>query len=405
MKRWKKIVLVLLGLLLLSQTPFAYRRYRLGQLRAAIDELNARRVPPAGDGFDEYKGVIHVHSWLGGHSAGGFGEIVQAARANGLSFVVMTEHPAPYVNTAEATLKGFHEGVLFINGSEVTATGEERLFILPGIAPPQATAQGLVTEAKTQGRLAFVAYPEQVRDWGLQGYDGIEIYNLYTNSKEVSYGLLFFDLLWSYWSYPDLLFTTFYAKPEANLKKWDELNASDGSRRLVAIAGNDSHANVGIGLHEQTGEEIFGINLDPYERSFRVVRNHVLVEKGQPLSAETLLAALGRGHSFISFDLLGDAGGFRFTAENASERKVMGDEIALAPGASQGGVRLSVTTPVRGRLVFLRDGQVIHEEREAESKELTVDRQGAYRVEVYLDQLRRPLSEKPWIISNPIYVR
>jgi hypothetical protein len=37
--------------------------------------------------------------------------------------------------------------------------------------------------------------------------------------------------------------------------------------------------------------------------------------------------------------------------------------------------------------------------------ELNVDRAGVYRVEVYLDQLGPLLEGKPWIVSNPIFVR
>ncbi|HYH84124.1 MAG TPA: hypothetical protein VEX60_01500, partial [Pyrinomonadaceae bacterium] len=117
MKRWKKILLALIGLLLLLQTPFAYRRYRLGRLSAAIADLNAQRTAaPPDDEFDDYAGVFHVHSALGGHSTGTFDEIVRAAKDNRLAFVVMTEHPNAFVNSAEATLRGTHEGVLFAGG-------------------------------------------------------------------------------------------------------------------------------------------------------------------------------------------------------------------------------------------------------------------------------------------------
>jgi hypothetical protein len=249
LKRWHKVALVLVGLLILSQTPFMYRRYRLGRLRAEIDAVNASRVAPAEDDpFAEFKGVIHVHTFLGGHSLGTFDEVVEAARANALDFVVMTEHPSRHVDTAEATLKGIHEGVLFVNGTELSAANGERIFVIPGTGTAEATApdaQSLITENKTSERLAFVAYPETMRDWNFTGYDGIEVYNLYTNSQRVSYTLLFFDLLWSSRSQRELLFSTFYEKPAENLRRWDELMSARGLR-LTAIAGNDAHSNVGL---------------------------------------------------------------------------------------------------------------------------------------------------------------
>lgn len=404
MKRWKKIALVLFGLLLISQAPFIYRRYRLGRLSAAIASLNsARDAAPLDDPFDEYAGVFHVHSSLGGHSTGTLDDIVQAAKSDRLAFVVMTEHPSALVNTAEATLRGTHEGVLFVNGSELASSDGGRLFVVPGFAPPDGGAplQDLVARAKSEKRLAVVGYPEQVSDRRLSGYDGIEVYNLYTNARRINYGLLFFDGLWSYMGYADLLFTRFYERPGDNLKRWDEINA-EGRQRAYALAGNDAHANVGLGLQDQTGHKLFDIKLDPYERSFRVVREHVLLEKGTQLNADTLLAALGAGHSFIAFDLFGDPTGFRFTADSGADRRVMGDEIQLP---SSGTVRLSARAPVKCRTVFFRDGQVLQEVKDSALAEMSVDRKGVYRVEVYLDQLGSLLDGKPWIISNPIFVR
>jgi len=407
MRRRKKIALALLGVLLASQSPFAYRRYRLGRLRAAVAELNARRAPaPADDPFDDRAGVFHVHSALGGHSEGRPEEIVRAAVANRLAFVVMTEHPAAGVNPAEATLRGTHEGVLFLNGSELVARGGERLFVVPGFAAPAPAADTLalpelVARAKAEGRLALIAYPGLVREWDFGGYDGIEVYNLYTNAQRINYARLLFDGLWSYASYPDLIFATFYERPDADLKRWDEVNAA-GALRASAVAGNDAHANVGFDLDWPGGGKLFGVRLDPYERSFRVVRQHVLLRKGETPSAESVLGALRVGRGYIAFDLFGDAAGFRFHAENAAGLKTMGEEISLAEG---GAVRLRARAPVECRVIFFRDGQVFAEEAGVTQKEITVDRAGVYRVEVYLDQLGSLLDGKPWIISNPIYVR
>src|SRR4051794_26574736 len=196
MTRWKKIVLAALGLVAVSQVPFAYRRYRLGRLADAIAAVDAaRELAPEGDAFDEYAGVFHVHSSLGGHSPGRLEDIVRAAKSERLAFVVMTEHPSPLVDTASATLRGEHEGVLFVGGSELAASNGGRLFTVPGLAQPanNAPLQELVARAKSEGRLAVVGYPGEVTDWSLKDYDAIEVYNLYTNSKSINYATLFFD--------------------------------------------------------------------------------------------------------------------------------------------------------------------------------------------------------------------
>ena len=90
----RKILTVVVGLILVSQLPFAYRRYRLSRLQNTIQQLASQRVPPStASEFIDYQGVIHVHSSLGGHSTGNFAELIAAAKANQLSFVIMTEHP------------------------------------------------------------------------------------------------------------------------------------------------------------------------------------------------------------------------------------------------------------------------------------------------------------------------
>jgi hypothetical protein len=416
-KRRTKILLMLIALAALTQTPFIYRRYELARLRATIEKLNAARNSPSNDDYAEYTGVIHVHSWLGGHSTGAFADIVQAAKSNNLNFVVMTEHPAREIDTANATLKGAHEGVLFINGSELATREGNRFLIAPGFSDANdetaanennsqidssaaPSTEEMLARARAEGKLSLLAYPEQTRDFDFEGYDGVEIYNLYTNSKKINRLALFFDGLWSYRSYADLLWARFYEPPLANLKRWDELTAQT-HRRIVAVAGNDAHANIGVRLADASNHQIFGVLLDPYARSFEIVRNHALLERTQNFNAENLIAALKSGHSFFAFDILGDARGFRFTAETDSEKKILGDEIAL----DARGVRLRIISPVSCRIKLLKDGKAFQEARDANAQEWTIHESGAYRVELYLDQLPAPPAGKLWIVSNPIYVK
>jgi hypothetical protein len=404
MKRWKKLLLVLLVLALFSQTPFAYRRYKLGRLHAAIQQLNSQRVVPEDNGgFTEYKGVIHVHSFLGGHSTGNFEELIAAAKSNQLNFVAMTEHTSANFNTAAMTLQGMHGGILFINGNEVSTANSDRLLLLPGEASGdtgnQAPTQEVITRTKAKGLLTFVAYPQDFKSWEANGYDGVEVYNVYTNARQINPFVMFFDGLWAHRSYPDLLFANFYRRPSENLKQWDQTITATG-RRLVAVAGNDAHANVGISLNDDSGKTLIGLKLDPYERSFRLVRVHVLVPKDRSFDSESLLAAIAAGHAFIGFDLFCDSSGFSFYASSGTENRIQGDEISLAPE-----MKLTVSTPVASRIVLLRDGNVIQDETGINKREYTVTEKGSYRVEVYLPQLEKPAGEQPWIISNPIYVR
>jgi hypothetical protein len=375
MRSKKFILLILFLLLLLSQAPFAYRRYKLRRLSAAIQQLNSERQnPEQSNGFNEYKGVVHVHSFLGGHSTGTFGDIISAAQSNQLQFVIMTEHTEKEFDTAAMTLKGMHGGVLFINGNEVSAANGDRVLALPE-------------------DVSIAAYPEQFQNWDTPGLDGVEVYNVFTNARRINSLVAFFDVLWSRRSYPDLIFALYVRRPDEALTKWDRALTQ---RKLTGVAGNDAHANIGVSLNDSSGHTLAGIQLDPYEVSFRLVRLHVLLDQNRALDATSLLEAVRAGHCFVGFDLLGDTTGFVYEAENSGGRKIQGDEIQL-----NGETRLRVRSPVAGRIVILKDGAVFSDDSGISSKDVSLTERGVYRVEVYLPQLGNRL----WIISNPVYVR
>ena len=376
---FKKLAIACVVLLLLSQVPFVYRRYKLRKLSAAINQINSQRTAPAtSPQWSEYKGVIHVHSFLGGHSSGTFSDIIAAAQANQLDFVVMTEHTEKDFDTAAMTLKDRHAGVLFINGNETAAANGDRLLTLPD-------------------NIAIAAYPEDLKNWDTPGLSGVEVYNVYTNTRGANPITAFFDVLWSHRAYPDLLFGLYYERPTESLKKWDEALVH---ARLTATPGNDAHANIGLNLRDGAGKTLAGIQLDPYSTSFRLVRLHVLIDSSKTLDTAQLLDAIKAGHCFIGFDLFGDTTGFRFEATTATETRPQGDEVPV-----QNDLRLRIQTPVASRVVLLKNGSPILNETGFTTKEFPITERGVYRVEVYLPEVERIIGEKPWIISNPIYVR
>jgi hypothetical protein len=375
---FKKIIIAVVVVLLLAQIPFVYRRYKLRKLSAAVGQINSQRAPvPSESGYREYKGVIHVHSFLGGHSSGTFQEIISAAQANELNFVIMTEHTEKDFDTRAMTLQGVPGGVLFLNGQETAAENGDRLLVWEDIS--------------------IVAYPEEFKNWETPGLDGVEVYNVYSNTRKANPLVAFFDVLWSQRAYPDLLFGLYYERPTESLKKWDQALSR---ARLTATSGNDAHANIGLSLRDSSGKTLAGIQLDPYATSFRLVRLHVLADGFKTFAIQTLHASLKAGHCFIGFDLFGDTTGFRFEAQSPTENKIQGDEIRL-----QQDTRLRVHTPVASRILLFKDGSVILNESGVTTKEIAVTERGVYRVEVYLPEVEKIIGEKPWIISNPIYVR
>ncbi len=392
----KLVILIVFLVLLLSQTPFVYRRYNLRRLSAAVQRLNAERTPPSPENpFTEYKGVVHVHSFLGGHSSGTFQEIISAAKANDLQFVVMTEHKEKDFDTLAMTLRGMHAGVLFVNGNEESDENGERSLVIPGFAGlSEYEAKKEISAEIEPARFRIVAYPQEFKSWELPGSTGIEVFNVYTNARKINPVVAFFDVLWSRRSYPELIFALYYQRPDENLRLWDQKLSY-----ATATAGNDAHSNIGLSLRDSSGKTLVGIQLDPYEVSFRLVRMHVLIDRNEPLNEDNLLNAFRAGHCFIGFDFLGDTSGFSFTAESAGEQKIQGDDIALSPDT-----RLRVRTPVSTQVKLFKDGNVILDETGVTSKDFPVTEHGVYRVEVYLPQLGKLAAGKPWIISNSIWV-
>ena len=74
----------------------------------------------------------------------------------------------------------------------------------------------------------------------------------------------------------------------------------------------------------------------------------------------------------------------------------MGDEVKFAEGQ-----KLLARFPVACHIRLLRNGKVIGE-LERDQLEYSVERSGVYRVEGWL---KLDGEERPWIYSNPIYMR
>ncbi|CAN5694253.1 hypothetical protein BH18ACI1_BH18ACI1_00810 [soil metagenome] len=400
MKIWKKILLVLLAVIVLAQIPFIYRRYQFGKLSDKISSFNAHRTEYTNSNYNDYKGVIHVHTALGGHSTGNFDELIDGARKNNLDFVVMTEHTTDLYDTSAQTLQGVHGGVLFVGGQEVE-TAADRFLLLPG-SPEAARAKQLQTPEFLQkshalNKLALITYPEQFETWN-SDFDGIEVFSLHTNAKKMNPVFAILDTVWSYYSYPELVLANYFKRPDENLQKFDEITTN---RKSTLFAGSDAHSNIGFHLFgDDTGSKIINLKIDRYETIFHLVRTHILLEKDKQLNQENLLDALRNGHTFIGFDVLSDTKGFSFSAENGAESKIQGDEISVAQG-----VNLKSSAPQNARFVIFKNSEKVFEADETAEINFQTREKGTYRVEVYLDALGSPFDKTPWIISNPIYVK
>lgn len=397
----KRIFFILLAILLLAQIPFIYRRYQTGKLTKKIAESQAPRNERTDPAFNEYKGIIHAHTNLGGHSTGTFDELIAAANSNDLDFVLMTEHYTDAFDTSALTLNGVYGKTLFIGGNEVDTADSDRFLMVPGSGEAASFRKGTTTsfleKTHSENKLAFVTYPERFKSWD-SNFDGIEVFSLHTSAKSINPFTGLFDLIWSYPAYPENTLASYFKRPDANLQKFDEISAK---RKISLFAGTDAHSNIGFHIFgDDAGNKLINFKIDPYETIFRLARAHVLIEKDKTINRENLIVALKAGRSFIGFDVLGDSSGFVFAAETTKGTYAMGDDVSLADG-----VKLKISTPSITRYVIFLNGQKINETADVSDLELNVYEPGTYRVEVYLDSLGAPFDKMPWIISNPIYVR
>jgi hypothetical protein len=114
-------------------------------------------------------------------------------------------------------------------------------------------------------------------------------------------------------------------------------------------------------------------------------------------SREALVSALSQGRVYFAFELFRLASAFRFHAVDAAGAAwQIGDEVPSAPGLT-----FEAFAPHPGLITILRNGQPI---ARAEDARLSVPAEGAgaYRAEVAISVQGQ---WRPWIFSNPIYVR
>ena len=395
----KRIFLVLLALLVLAQIPFIYRRYQIGKLAEKIAQLDAQRTTYYTDSvFKEYKGVIHAHTSLGGHSTGSFEELIAAANANDLDFVLMTEHITEAYDSSALTLNGVYGKTLFIGGNELDTTDGDRFLLIPGGGEAaKARMNGstaFLEAAQRENKLAFVTYPERFKSWDAS-FDGIEVFSLHTAAKQMSWLGALGDLIWSYPAYPELTFARNFRRPDANLARFDEVASQ---RSISLFAGTDAHSDLGFHIiGSDGGQKLINIKLDPYETIFRIARIHVVLPSHLEFNRENLMLAIRNKTYFIGLDTVGDTTGFLFEG---------GPYLTDTPAPPYPGI-LKARAPVKARFVFFRNGEKVGEVSDSSFADLAQSEMvaGAYRVEVYRDDLGPPFDKMPWIISNPIYVR
>ena len=346
----------------------------------------------------EFVGNLHIHS---SHSDGSLSvsEIAGYAARAGLDFICINDHDF-MTDALHLSEEGFYGDVLVLMGLEIGKRNHHYLAydIKEMVKSDNLGPQEVIDRVNDQGGFGFLAHPFEKGmpfkeksvaytwdDLSVQGYAGINIWDFSSRWKErvktPFHGLFF------------LIFKRQALKgpSKTTLAFWDRL-CQQG--RVAAGGGSDAHGSLfKWGL----------LHFRPFTYDFlmRTVNVHVLLYKRMPRefsqAKKEVYEAMKEGRLFVAHDGLCPAKGFRmdFTADDGSNL-FMGEGGDFQPGD------LVIELPYEGEIRLFKDGTMIKKWQGMEGV-YRVPEKGVYRVEVY----RRIFlfGWRPWIFSNPIYLR
>lgn len=414
-------------------------RPRLAATHQDIARIATGHKPvPAQTGLLDIRAILHCHAQDSTHTGGTREGLLAAAKKTGVQVILLSNHFRPPNDFWTNSWHGLRDGVLFLPGSEY------RGFLIQPTRSVMSHMEGPEPEflraALDQNGLAFLSHVEERLNHPLNGLTGLEIYNRHADAMQdpqtLAILLLEMTSLDGYQSlksrlkdFPDELFSAQVQHAGPNLAKWDR---ETPHLRATGIAADDCHENMTIlaradgpkglrfgtnvdkpnqlyripfwfrpGLRRQgtdapPGQILQQLELDPYDRAFRSTSTHLLASE---LSEPAVRQALQEGRAYVSHDFMGDPTGFRFDLTDPAGGRilgVMGSEHRFQPGT-----HLRVESPLPARLRLLRNGKTV-----ATADGSTLDhvptQAGVYRLEAWLtlDNERRP-----WVYTNPIYLR
>lgn len=416
-------------------------------------------------GMRDYRGIIHLHSYLShdacdGHDDPGFTDaacLVHLRDAMCLTqqdFILLTDHP-DYMHEHEFPVPLLYDAAA---GDELVTRGktpvanhlrcpdgrtvllqagyESNAFMPAGLhghaLPPgdarralyggsdTATAEALVDA----GALLFMPHSESKDHawYSKLPFAAMEIYNLHANldpdirveylgKDEAGYfgTLLKFTNTAPSAPHPDLSFLSFFEANDTSLTKWETLLLE---KKIAGIAGTDAHENV------FTSKMRDGERGDGYRRLMSFFSNHVL--SPDPLDADVAKQAVEALRAYIAFEALGVPAGFDFHAAGdrvyeMGEDAPRGAELVVTLPAVLG-LAADAPRPTVSAVLYRIDEAGRHEVASGETDlRFTADQPGIYRAEVrivphhlrpYLADLADALIKVyPWVYANPIFVR
>jgi cold shock CspA family protein len=350
--------------------------------------------------YYDYTGVIHFHSAFSFDGHVGLDKIIDAAAKNGIDFLMLTDHD--HLKARDEGWEGWNGKVLLIIGEEIAPRFNHYLAFnidKPIERPEDAEGrepQKYIDAVNASGGFGFIAHPDHEgtktfhvkhypwTDWSVDGYAGISIWDFMTDWQSSLKRYL--PSLISYF------FPAFFLRGprRRTLERWDSLNQT---KKIVGIGELDNHGSiVKIG--------IIKIAAFPFNRAFKFIHTHICTK--EPLSGNgqkdisLLYNSLHHGCCYTAMEYFQASKGFSFIITQNNKEYSMGDLLVLEAEAE-----LCISLPVPALVRIIRNGILLAEETNKKIT-LSISETGVYRVEAYL---KRYGKYRPWIFSNPIFVK
>jgi hypothetical protein len=416
------VTIVLVGILAL---PTWHRFVTYPRLQEKVTEFKKLRKETENmTGLNVYRGVMHLHSYLSHDSEGTLNDLIPAAKNNGIDFMFLTDHPRYDLDTFPRGYHGLYDGVLIEAGSEKHGYVAWPLdsVVIDLKTDPDTIAKNIVEN----GGIVFFSHTEEKRNWGNPYYQGMEIYNFHTDTKDETLAPQIFNFLVNGKKYRIWALRQMFDEQTRILARWDSLNMT---RKMVGFSAVDTHENQNIraryiadGRVEWVGPNakiidtsnvsifnkwlfhepdksgwIFRLMIDTYNEGFDYITNYVFADE---LTSRSLGEHLKKGHLYTAFKTLGDAKGFNFYAmgKDGKIAGIMGDSVQISNIVS-----LNSTTPLPGQYRLVHNGKTIKTSETDGYRFAFQDplEKGPYRIEVHVNIGGKYF---PWIYSNPVYL-
>jgi hypothetical protein len=361
----------------------------------------ARRLTPGTSGGAEVPGVFHIHTQRS-DGTGTIDDVAAAAARAGLAFVILTDHGDA---TRPPDAPSYRSGVLCIDGVEISTAGGHYAAVgmRPSPYPLAGEPRDVVEDVARLGGFGVAAHPDSPkpalrwREWSAP-FDAIEWLNSDSQWRDKSNGRLVHTLLEYLLRGPESL-ASLFSRPDVTLARFDALSRQ---RRVVALAGADAHARIGLRGGGDPYQDGASLKMPSYESVFRTFAIRAQIDR--PLTgradadAVAVRGALAAGHVYTAIDAIATPPAFEFSARSGAFLAHAGDDLVLG-GPVDVDARVNAPTAT---VVLLENGRRIASGT-ARVHYRAPERAALFRVEVYLPEA--PGSPAvPWIVSNPIYV-